>query len=393
MALNSIVFNRNKSGLGGPLLNNDHISGLVFYRASVPTGFATANIQKVFSLEQAEDLGITKDLTEDLHYHVSEFFEKQPKGELYIGIFDEPGETPDFSEVETIQEFANGEIRQLGIWLDDTVTDAAKMTTRVAAIQAKVDILKANDMPLNVIFAPDIHGQTLVSLPDLRTGTANNVSVTIGQSGNGEGKTLYTSEAKSITDLGAKLGAVSFSKVHESISYVEKFPMVTSSGEFAEPAFSNGDFVKNTPKAQIEALDGLGYIFLVNFVGYSGTFNNDSYTATAANDDLYTIERNRTIDKAVRRTRQLLLPKLGSPLYVNPDGTLTLDTIATFKGLCDQGLKQMEADGELSASATIINPEQNVVSTSRLVVSLELVPVGVARSIIVNVGFVPNVNS
>ena len=393
MALNSIVFNRNKSGLGGPLLNNDHISGLVFYRSSEPTGFSTTNIQKVFSLEQAEDLGITKDLTEDLHYHVSEFFEKQPKGELYIGIFDEPGATPDFSEVETIQEFANGEIRQLGIWLDDTVTDAAKMATRVAAIQAKVNILKANDMPLNVIFAPDIHGQTLVSLPDLRTGTSNNVSVTIGQSGNGEGKTLYTSEAKSITDLGAKLGAVSFSKVHESISYVEKFPMVTASGEFAEPAFSNGDFVKNTPKAQIEALDGLGYIFLVNFVGYSGTFNNDSYTATAANDDLFTIERNRTIDKAVRRTRQLLLPKLGSPLYVNPDGTLTLDTIATFKGLCDQGLKQMEADGELSASATIINPEQNVVSTSELVVSLELVPVNVARSIIVNVGFVPNVNS
>ena len=393
MALNSIVFNRNKSGLGGPLLNNDHISGLVFYRSSEPTGFSTTNIQKVFSLEQAEDLGITKDLTEDLHYHVSEFFEKQPKGELYIGIFDEPGATPDFSEVETIQEFANGEIRQLGIWLDDTVTDAAKMLTRVAAIQAKVNILKANDMPLNVIFAPDIHGQTLVSLPDLRTGTSNNVSVTIGQSGNGEGKTLYTSEAKSITDLGAKLGAVSFSKVHESISYVEKFPMVTASGEFAEPAFSNGDFVKNTPKAQIEALDGLGYIFLVNFVGYSGTFNNDSYTATAANDDLFTIERNRTIDKAVRRTRQLLLPKLGSPLYVNPDGTLTLDTIATFKGLCDQGLKQMEADGELSASATIINPEQNVVSTSELVVSLELVPVNVARSIIVNVGFVPNVNS
>jgi len=394
MALNSIVFNRNKSGLGGPLLNNDHISGLVFYRSSVPTGFATTNIQKVFSLEQAEDLGIEKEGSySSLWYHISEFFEKQTKGELYIGIFDEPGATPDFAEIETMQTFANGEIRQIGIWLDDTLTDSSTMLIRVTAIQSQVDILKSNDMPLNVIFAPDIFGLDLTTLPDLRTGTANNVSVTIGQSGNGLGSTLYSTNLKSTTDLGAKLGAVSFSKVNESISYVEKFPMVTASGEFAEPAFSNGDFVKNTPKAQIEALDGLGYIFLVNFVGYSGTFNNDSYTATAANDDLYTIERNRTIDKAVRRTRQLLLPKLGSPLYVNPDGTLTLDTIATFKGLCDQGLKQMEADGELSASATIINPEQNVVSTSELVVSLELVPVNVARSIIVNVGFVPNVNS
>lgn len=394
MPLNSIDFNRNKNGLGAPLLNDDHISGLLFYSTTKPSGFVSLNTQKVFSLEQAEDLGLTKDGSfPNFWYHVSEFFQKQPKGELYIGIFDEPGATPDFLEVATMQEFSIGAIRQIGILFDTEQSDVSNLLVRVNAIQSQIDLLKSNDMPLNAILAPDVYGLDLTTLPDLRTGTSNNVSVTIGQDGGGFGAELMVDNSISISDLGAKLGAVSFSRVHESISYIEKFPMVTASSEFDDPAFSTGDFVKNTPKSQIQALDNFGYIFLIKEIGYSGTFNNDSYTATAANDDLWTIERNRTIDKAIRRARQLILPKLGSPLYVNPDGTLTLDTIATFKGLADQGLSQMEADGELSASATIINPSQNVVATSKLEISLELVPVGVARSIIVNIGFVPNLNS
>ena len=393
MALNSIKFNRSKSGLGAPLLNNDHISGLVFFRASKPTGFDPDNIQKVFSLEQIEDLGIEMDgAFSSLWYHVREFFEKQPKGELYVGVFDEPGATPDFAEIKTMQEFANGEIRQFGVWLDDTATDAVNMETRVTAIQSQCTTLENQDMPCNVIFAPDIFGLDLTTLPDLRSsGLWKNVSVTIGQSGNGLGATLYTTDMKTISDLGAKLGAVAFANVHESIGYVEKFNMVTASGEFSEPAFANGDLLKNTPIAQVESISSLGYIFMMRYTGYSGTYNSKSYTCVPASNDLSSIERNRTMDKAIRRTRQLVLPKLASPLYVNADGTLTLDTIATFKGLCDQGLAQMTSEGELSNGQSIINPAQDVVSTNQLVIALELQPVGVAEKIIINVGFVPTI--
>jgi hypothetical protein len=50
----------------------------------------------------------------------------------------------------------------------------------------------------------------------------------------------------------------------------------------------------------------------------------------------------------------------------------------------------MEANGELSAYEIVINANQNVVSTSRLEITVKLVPVGVAREIIINLGFVPN---
>ena len=49
----------------------------------------------------------------------------------------------------------------------------------------------------------------------------------------------------------------------------------------------------------------------------------------------------------------------------------------------------MEAAGELSAYEVIINASQNVVSTGQLQITVKLVPVGVAREIVINLGFVP----
>lgn len=47
----------------------------------------------------------------------------------------------------------------------------------------------------------------------------------------------------------------------------------------------------------------------------------------------------------------------------------------------------MQRDGELSAFSVTINPAQNVLSTSTLYISVSIVPKGVARNIVVNVGF------
>jgi hypothetical protein len=209
--------------------------------------------------------------------------------------------------------------------------------------------------------------------------TAPSVSVCIGQDGAGKGASLFISEGYSITDLGAKLGAVSAANVNESISYYEKFPMVTDGVEFDVAHFANGDAVALAATALVEAIDDKGYIFLVKEVGFSNTFNSDSYTSVAVTSDLATIENNRTIDKATRNLRTLIVPKLGSPLRVNTDGTLREDTIKTFKALGDRALSSMEADGELSAYEVIINANQDVVTSGQLEITVKLVPVGVAK--------------
>ena len=390
MALNSVIFNINTAGLGTPLASKDHISGLVFYNDTLPSGFAANDrVKTVFSLAAAEALGIIEGSTDHgvEWYHIREFFEKQPSGELWLGYFDEPAGTPDFVEVKTLQDTALGTIRQVGVYYPL----AAFATAQVTALQAVATTLKAESKPLSILYGGDISAVSDLSLlPDLRTLAAPAVSVCIGQDGNARGSALYVSKAYSITDLGAKLGAVSAANVNESISWYEKFPMVTDGSEFDVANFANGDAVVLAATSLVNAIDDKGYIFLVKEIGFTNTYNNDSYSAVAVTNDLATIENNRTIDKATRNLRTFIVPRLGSPLRVNADGTLREDTVKTFKALADRALLSMEADGELSAYEVIINAAQNVVSTSKLEITVKLVPVGVAREIVINLGFVPN---
>ena len=147
MSLNEIIFNRNKGGLGTPLLTKDHISGLIYYNDVLPAGFSTTDrIKRILSLEQAEDLGIIEGSADHSKewYHIREYFEKNPKGDIFVGIFAVPAApaTNAFPEIETIQVFADGEIRQLGVYLPQTDLTAAL----VNSIQAQVTSLKGLHM-------------------------------------------------------------------------------------------------------------------------------------------------------------------------------------------------------------------------------------------------------
>ncbi|HWB91020.1 MAG TPA: hypothetical protein VG605_04190, partial [Puia sp.] len=52
------------------------------------------------------------------HYHISEYFRIQPQGVLYVGFFTTPGGSYTFAEIITLQNFANGAVRQVGIYKD-----------------------------------------------------------------------------------------------------------------------------------------------------------------------------------------------------------------------------------------------------------------------------------
>jgi hypothetical protein len=47
----------------------------------------------------------------------------------------------------------------------------------------------------------------------------------------------------------------------------------------------------------------------------------------------------------------------------------------------------MIRDTELSAKSVVINPTQNVLATSQLIVAVTLVPIGVARQIKINIQY------
>lgn len=496
---NDVVFIKKQGGLGRPLAGEDHISGLLFYSASLPSGFGTSDrIKKIFSVTEAEDLGITNTsigetkstatvtitnkgavgdtakltvlsstglltlanyaqatgddatvttsatrLTAEInagtathgftatsavgvvtitakagegiflntgtpytltvtgtlagtvvqnvvvgvaseidlmYYHISEYFRIQPKGELYVGIYGVADATT-FASVTLMQNFALGKIRQIGVYQKTTALSGGQVTTLQAIVDANTSVHK----PLEVVYQAEMSTVTLSTLTSLRALNAPNVSLVIGQDGACIGARLYKAVGKSIGCLGTTLGAIALAKVSEDIAWVGKFNVASS--EFDTLAFVNGALYSAQTDGLINSLDSLGYVFVKKHIGIEGSYFNDSHTAVAITSDFAYIENNRTFNKAIRSLRTFILPQLASPVDLNADGTLTESLIGYYETLCTRALEVMQRDGELSAFSVTINPAQNVLSTSTLYISVSIVPKGVARNIVVNVGF------
>lgn len=507
---NDVIFVKRQGGLGRPLTGEDHISGLLFYSdATLPSGFSSSDrIKKIFSIEEAEDLGITDGnlgetkavakiaiggtpaigdtlavtytgiegletvlsayalvsgeetttttaaaayaaqinlgtlthgftatssvanilittkagegvfpntgtpyvaavtgsntatttqptgsgstvlgIASDidiLHYHIKEYFRIQPKGQLFVDI-EATADVATFSKVTTLQNFALGKIRQVGIYQKSTTFSTAHLTTLQAICNANYTVHK----PLQVIYQGQMSAVTLSTLTSLRALNAPDVSAVIGQDGAGLGNHLYYATSKSIGIVGVTLGAVALAKVNEDIAWIAKFNV--SETELDTLAYANGALYSAQSDGLISNINDLGYIGLIKYVDLEGSYFNDSHAAVSVTSDFAYIENGRTFYKAIRSLRTFILPSLASPLLVNADGTLNESVIGYFETLGQRALDVMVRDGEISAFSVVIDPSQNVLSTSELVISISIVPVGVARTITVNVGFTTSI--
>jgi hypothetical protein len=503
MPLNNITFNLGQGGLGRPLPGNDHISGLLIYSATLPSGFSTSSrVKKLLSLADAVSLGITNGnlgetratatylvtgigsagntvtitvitpsgtitlctytvlstdttatilaasitaainantvvtgftalsstatititaapglgvylntgtpytvtivgtvagtLTQSVvagvasiinvwYYHISEFFRIQPKGVLYVGIYAVPGSYT-FTEITTMQNFSGGIIRQIGVYKDGASAFASADITAIHNVcAANVAVHKE----IIALYAADISGTAdVTTLPDLSALSANLCSAVIGQDGAAQGYLLYSALGKSITTLGATLGAVAKAKVSQSIAWVGQFN-ISNGVECDVLAFANGVLFSNSSVTDtvLSTVQGLRYIFLRKFVGVAGSYFNENSTAINTSSNYAYIADNRTIQKATRGVYASMIPALNSPIVLKADGTLSDQAVSYFEGLGDAPLLQMVRDGELSAGATTVNTTQNIQSTGILVVTIKLVQIATGRNITVNIGY------
>ena len=359
------------------------------------------------------------------HKKISDFFEIQPNAQVFIGVFPVPSPFTG-AELTTIQNFSNGIIRQAIVSLDGVTFASSQIT----ALQSISNALRSIHKPVsNILVDADWSSLTLSGASDLSTLNSNDISVPIHAEGNyyesawiatagystGDkviwGNGCYQAQQNSlnqqpwntsywqfvqpnlkvisgfsVSGAGNLLGAVSLAAVSDCIAWPEKFN-VSIGIDYDNAGFVTGDFLRNMSDSQLSALNNLNYVFLRKIVGLAGSFFNDSWTATAKTNDYCYIEKNRTMDKAERGVYASIIPKLASPLYVNEDGTLAVDTIAIWTNLCEKPLEAMVVAKELSAMKVTIPANQNVVSTSQITITLQEVPTGVARNIIINDGF------
>ena len=389
--MNSLEIKRQNGNVPKSLPGQDHVSGMIFYvnEADIPEDFKAEAVQAVSTIDAAEALGITSDATSwaarVMHYQLSEVFRINNGITLYVGIFTKPA-AHTFAELATVQNYADGAIRQFGIW--DGLTELTKENATL--LQSQADALDLNNAPVSVGYAPSLKGG-YQALPTDIAGAAPRVSVIIAQPGgtNDTGALLFAEATNKTTKnavscIGVWLGHVSAAAVHESISWVKKFPSGISL-----PAFSDGTLVRSVDKAWLEKLDTARYLFLTPIVGVSGSYWNDSHNMDAAISDYNAIELVRTMDKACRGIRTYLTPELGGNVYIDANtGKLQSYTVAYLETVANKALEDMEKAGELSGYEAKIDPEQDVLSTSTVEVVIKNVPGGVIRKMKVKIGYV-----
>lgn len=381
MSLSKITITE-QEGNSRILTSDDNKSGIVYYVANNPL---SGDSVQVFSVQQAEAVGITSDSLPVLHYHLSEFYRINDSGQLQIKIVEFTGGTHSFDEVKELVADCDGDLSQVGVY-----TYSSFSTGMVSALQDVMNDLKNEDIPLVALLQPNFNGQTLQSLPDLSESDAPQVAVLIGQDGGGKGAELFNTLGQSIGVLGAALGAVALSSVNESIAWKGAFDM--SGAELNTLAFANGTQYKLVTKSQLSTINDKKYIFLLKDYGLNGSYFNSSFVATSDATDFYSIERNRVINKSRKLLRVSLLPELNSPLYLDESGNLRVETVGKFTSKCEQALDGMRRDGELSNYKVTINPNQNVLSDDTLRIDVKLQPVGVARFIDITLGFAVSVS-
>lgn len=365
----------------------DHVSGFVAYllEADIPAAFKTEPVQAVSTIDKAEELGITADATawsvKMLHYQLEEVFRINPSITLYMGLFSKP-ESMTFQEMKTVQNYAEGAIRQMAIWNGDTAPTA----DNIVKLEAVVDSLDTENAPLSTLYAPLVSNYK--NLPSNLATNNPRVSVVIAQAGSGTGAELYKSKDNktkaTVSAIGVALGTLSKAAVHQCIAWVKNFPSGISM-----PALGDGTLVRTIDKGELEKLDTNRYLFLNNVVGVAGSYWNDSHTMDSPTSDYAAIESVRTMDKAVRGIRTYLTPELGGNVYIDPDtGKLQSYTVSHLETTANIPLEEMEKAGELSGYKAEIDAEQNVLSTSTIEVTIKNVPVGVVRKFKVKIGFV-----
>jgi hypothetical protein len=376
---NDVKFTLVPGGLGRLPATNDHISAII-WPLTTPTSWEGAAGKKYLSVEAAEADGITKAnvLYTELWYQISEFFRIVGVGELWV--VNKTGLT-----ATIFNNLTEGKVRQ-AVWHNVNAT----LATEITAAQTFADAMDALFAALSLIMNAKDNTTTFT---DIHTSDSEKVSVICFGDGSAEVAEIVAGlGVKYIPALGATLGLVAFASVHENIGWPRKF-VLTDRTHFTKIWLPDGSDLGLKTDTQLQAIADFGYIFARKIVGISGFFIYDTFTAITATDDYSVIEHNRVIDKAKREIRSFLIPDLMSPLYVDAEGKLSADTIAYFKAASSAPLERMQAKGEISGFRVLIDPDQDVLTTSKLVIVVKIQPVGVAREINVNIGFAVNLTA
>ena len=366
--------------------------------------FALNTPYLITKLDELVSKGITSDSSDanaTLYKAVKEFYDEAPDGsKLWImgvadtvTIADIVDKTKD--NAKKLLVAANGTIRTLAVKIKDksgytpTVTTGIDGTVRTAITNAQ----SLAEWATETLFAPVMvllegrhytgNAETLKSNP-INTGNDNRVGVVIGDT---------EVDPKSNIDLhgaavGLLAGRIASIPVQRSVARVRTGSITTTTM-----------YIGNLPaeSGNPGTINDCGFICPRTFVGKAGYYWSDDKLAAEASDDYSLIPRRRVADKAYRITYSTLINEVAEEISVTDDGKISAPVVKAIQTAVESAIvNNMTSRGNLGNDPSdpndmgvecYINPDQNIVATSRLDVQVRIKPHGYSKYINVSLGF------
>lgn len=403
---NVTIIKRN-GALGRRNPTQDAIGALVTTGVLVAGKLALGTVYPLQSVRDAQALGVDAayDLANSvLVFHpIDRFFKRNPDGTLYLLVAAQTNTLTDL--VDSTKEFAKkllreqkGLVKFIGVTRNPAALYVPVLATGldadVIAAVAKAQALYTEEFALfryaSIIIEGRSFNGTAAAAKDLRTLASSNVSVVIAAD---PAISALPGFAAGYAAVGDVLGMISKAAVSQNIGeFTQEFNLSDAGRNmFITAGLSSALNINSYGDTDLDSLNDKGYIFPTAVAGLDGFFLNDSHTASALlNNDYAYLENNRTIEKAIFLARQALLPKVKSRVKVDPaTGQLQDEDRKSLEATGIKALEGMETDGDISGGIDcFVDPLQDVLGTSKIVVEISFTPVSIARQITVSIGFV-----
>lgn len=370
----------------------DGLLALICGASAVAGKLVLNNLYEVRSMDDLAGLGVTAQNNAVLYKQVSEFYDEAGSGVKLI-LYPVPPSTTatnicDYTK--TAEGFArdlitrqNGALRGIGV--AGVNTGSSVQSTNGLDPDVFTALPKAQQLAewaTTELYAPlffAIEGRAYDAskeLKNLSTEEYNRCLVAIGD-------TVTNS-------TGAAVGTL--------LGRIARIPVQRNIGRVKDGSLFPLEMYVGTKKVEesnsvIASIFDKGYVIPRKHVGRSGYFYADDPMACVPTDDYAHLANRRVIDKAYRIAYDTMLNELLDEIDLNEDGTMQHAVIKSWQQTLENAInRQMTANGELSATdgegcQVYINEKQNVVSTSKIVLTLKVRPHGYARYIDVNLGF------
>ena len=366
----------------------DGLFALVCGAAAVTKKLELGKAYTLHSFDELDALGVTSENNPRLHKHVQDFYTEAEEGtKLVIFPVDKAKTFTELCDKDTgaIKELItaeNGALRGIfvaGDGREATITtnglDNDLFTALPKAQQLAEWATTSLYAPIFVIL--EGRGYKDGAVKDLHKEAYNRVGVLIGD-------TVKASEGAAVGLMAGRLATL---PVQRNIARVKN-------GALKPVAMFIGEKPVEENASAVSDLYDAGYITPRKYVGKAGYFFTDDRLACEQTDDYAHITARRTIDKAYRIAYAALLELMMDELSVNEDGMLQNGIIMAWQQMMENAVNRaMTAAGELSADAdgtgckAYIDPTQNVLSTSKIELTLKVRPFGYARYVDVKLGF------